>query len=275
MSYEILARSRIGAFHRYKYLPNQDDWKKIYLYEKSWKTWVIAVADGHGSSDCPYSQFGSKFAARVFCDTIREIYNSSTDSKEFTFKLTSTRLEILPKDIIKKWKGEIKENFYILSNSNQHTINKEENDQDIQKKYGTTLLGLVFTEEFFLAMQVGDGDIITVYQDETVEKVFEGKKYFGVETDSMASKNAWSLFSNEIRHFSPENRPLCYMLSTDGLSNSYVDDEAFMKVSIDLIGWYREGKLKKDRLYRALDRISKLGSGDDITLAIAIDKELT
>ncbi len=64
--FRVIAGTERGASHTLKNIPNQDCLK----YERIDNILILAVADGHGSQKCEYSDTGSKIAVEVFCDQI-------------------------------------------------------------------------------------------------------------------------------------------------------------------------------------------------------------
>ncbi|MCM1234577.1 MAG: hypothetical protein NC489_31125, partial [Ruminococcus flavefaciens] len=67
--------------------------------------------------------------------------------------------------------------------------------------------------------------------------------------------------------------PVMYMLSSDGLSNSYKDDEEFKKTCRDYYDLLGEHGVKavSDHLKTWLKETSEMGSGDDITALFAYE----
>jgi serine/threonine protein phosphatase PrpC len=134
------------------------------------------------------------------------------------------------------------------------------------------LLGLVITNEFYFAIQIGDGNILSVYDDESVENVIEPDRQLGVETYCLSQSEAWTKFKTNIVQPRENNFPNLFLLSTDGLANSYANNQAFHQVGVDYLRWIKEEDFKsvQKKINNILRTTSEKGSGDDITLALAI-----
>ena len=71
MQRSIFGEAVKGASHKNNNISCQDAFKIEHLSESCS---IVAVADGHGSSACPYSKYGSAMAVNTFCYIIRRIY---------------------------------------------------------------------------------------------------------------------------------------------------------------------------------------------------------
>ena len=227
---------------------------------------IIAVADGHGSSKCKYSHEGAKIATEVFCYIISKICKSyDEDINGLRLFLSSNRLEILPKKIVQEWRRRVEVNHY----------KKNRTEKFQYELYGTTLLGLLIVKDFYFAMQLGDGDILYVDRNESVNYLIEADRLLGTETYSISSKNAWKYMRSEIHYIDDFKKyPLLFMVSTDGYSNSYLSNDDFLKCGSDyyeMILNYGPEKIKNN-LKEWLNEISHEGCGDDIALVIAYNQ---
>ncbi len=199
---------------------------------------VMAVADGHGSSSCPYSNEGSEIAARLFCSRLEEYYQKYTATKDGFNNLEDfLRKEgslTLAKQLERAWKNQVMYR-HIVQKKREIPAgdDKQKVTAAIHHKYGTTLLGMMVTEQFVFAFQLGDGDI--TYVDAKHRKpLIQAEKFLGVETYSLSGRDAWkkaiSFVSKRELH---SDSPYMYMLSTDGMANSYISQEEFYKAAAD------------------------------------------
>ena len=225
---------------------------------------VIAVADGHGSSSCPYSDEGAKVAANVFCDLMESYCDGNFGENLREFISQDSEIKI-PQKIFAEWKKTILERH---EKFNREVVDEEK----IFKMYGTTLLGLLMTEEFIFAFQLGDGDIIFVDAD-NVESVTNVEKLLGVETHSLSSKDAWRYGAAVVKNIHDEKNFL-YILSTDGVSNSYATQEDFYKACRDYYEIFTSngGDYVNENLTEWLNEVTTQGSGDDVTAVFAYHK---
>ena len=225
---------------------------------------VIAVADGHGSSYCPYSDEGAKVAANVFCDLMESYCDGNFGDNLRGFISQDAELKISQK-ILVEWKRRILDRH---EKFNREVVY----DENIFKMYGTTLLGLLMTKDFIFAFQLGDGDIIFVDAD-NVEPVINAEKFLGVETHSLSSKNAWRHSAAVVKTM-PADKNFLYILMTDGVSNSYATQEDFYKACRDYFDIFinEGGDYVNENLTDWLNEVTTQGSGDDVTAVFAYHK---
>ena len=287
-----------GASHIRNNLPNQD----ALLIESVGGCQIVSLSDGHGSTRCPHSDEGSEAAV----DTVNTVFRSILAEKGDLFRTVSANKDIwLPKQIEKCWKQKIV------------SIHKEKGRGDTESKpnqdnfpyelYGATLLTLVATDDFVFALQLGDGDILSIEEtdenareetDKVSNEVSENVKTdnenlritwvippeeaAGAETNSLCQENCWQYMKTRIipirrssqgsrktKHRQPALRHL-FLMATDGYSNSFYNDEGFKKAGADFYKlWQEEGpEYIKENLNNWLTESSAKGSGDDITLAL-------
>ena len=233
-------------------------------------TRIIAVADGHGSTSCPYSNEGSKIATKVFCDLMADYaIKYKKNIKELFLMLSNEGENVrIAKRIVGEWEECI--NSYHLHKGREilyddnHGVDKEA----IWKQYGTTLIGMLITPSFVFAFQLGDGDITHVSKED-VSPMIEGDKMLGVETHSISKPDSWGKVITKV--VSLENlsdTPFMYVLSTDGWLNSHTSVGEFHKTCKEYYDMIRDkgSEIVENNLKSWLEETSKLGCGDDITV---------
>lgn len=237
---------------------------------------VIAVADGHGSNSCPYSKSGSTIAVNTFCSIIDGLHESYADRLDALQTYFNREGEMsLAQSIEHEWKRRVIKNH---SNEKREVILDDEGKKDlnaIYMQYGTTLIGLFIAPEYTFAFQLGDGDIQYI-TDTTIEPVIQSDKILGVETHSLCKKNAWKSAITSVSRIDDVASGL-YMLSTDGLANSYLNNEEFCTACVDYYKLIKEHGTKQIEQYLPdwLSETSEKGCGDDITVVFAYySKEL-
>lgn len=267
----VFGKSVKGAAHERNGLPLQDNCK---IEEISDKITIIAVADGHGSSKCPRSDRGSLIAVNTFCSVMRNyLLNYGKEKDGLTNLVTFLNREgdlRFAQDICEEWQARVKQSFY---KDKDDCVLDEHGAIDWKKVfslYGTTLLGMLITDTFVFSFQIGDGDINYITDDE-VSPLVEPEKFLGTETHSLSKSNAWRKSAVSVRRIMPEDTPFMYMLSTDGFSNSFINDEEFHKTCKNYLNMVKEHgwEAVKDNLGMWLKETSELGCGDDITVVMA------
>lgn len=258
-----------GASHVRSGKECQDSLKKI---EKDNDAVILAVADGHGSDSCPYSKTGSEIAVNVFCKLMDDYLDTYAKQPEtlMTFLKREGDTKVA-QAIDAEWKRRI---LKAHSGSRREIPLDADGNKDtdaIYKMYGSTLIGLVITKDFLFAFQLGDGDIMEVY-GKGVQNVIDADKILGTETHSLSKAESWKKAITCIRK-QDENRqlPVMYMLSSDGMANSYKNEEEFRKTCSDYYDLLQEhgAKAVSRSLKGWLKETSELGCGDDITALFA------
>lgn len=265
----VFGESVQGASHIRNDKECQDSLKKI---EKDENTVILAVADGHGSESCPYSKTGSYVAVNVFCKILGDYLETYAGAPEMLLTFLKREGDTkVAQAIDAEWKRRI---LTIHSKCRREIILDAEGNKDkeaIYKMYGSTLIGLVITKEFLFAFQLGDGDIVKV-SEMGVQNVIDADKILGTETHSLSKAEAWKKAITFIKK-QEENEPLpvMYMLSSDGMANSFKNDDEFKKTCSDYFDLLKEhgAKAVSENLKTWLSETSELGCGDDITALFA------
>ncbi len=280
---DVFGTSVRGASHIRSDVECQDSHKRLYCSDGSI---ILAVADGHGSKNCPYSKTGSSIAVKVFCKTMSKYVKRFSDSsKQPLTDEGEIKIDIatylnregetkVAQEIDSEWKRLIAEEHKKNNRDFPQIVSGDKcGERDMPKvyeQYGTTLLGLVLANDFQFAFQLGDGDIIFTTKNH-VEPVINGDKILGVETHSLSKNDAWKKAITVVRRMNPEEDvPSMFLMSSDGFSNSFKNENEFKKTCseyFDMINQYGV-KTVKENLKSWLEETSAMGCGDDITVLI-------
>lgn len=268
---KVFGASVQGASHIRSGKECQDSLKKL---EKDADTVILAVADGHGSDSSPYSKTGSYAAVNVFCKILETYLDTYAAQPEMLFTLLKREGDTkIAREIDMEWKHRILRLHAKCKREVPLDAAGNKDKEAIYRMYGSTLLGLVLTRDFVFAFQLGDGDIVKV-SETGVYSIIEADKLLGTETHSLCKAESWEKAITFIgKREEKEKLPVLYMLSTDGLANSYKNDEEFQKTCKDYFVLLKEHGVKEvsDQLKTWLQETSALGSGDDITVLFAYD----
>ena len=265
-----------GASHIRNGLPNQDyGWP---LYPNSAPDAILAVADGHGSSRCFRSDRGARFAALTANNVLQNFHGkrpglpSLSAAKEWAENG-------LPKEIVREWCERVQEDVATNPFLDDELKTLHDKEGDIRAKqivdnpllaYGSTLLCALLTREYIIYAQLGDGDILAVYNDgEVIRPIPKDERLIANETTSLCLAKAWDDFYVVFQPINA-NTPALVMLSTDGYSNSFRDEAGFLKAGADYLNLMREEGIGyiEQNLEDWLNEASKSGSGDDVTLGL-------
>jgi hypothetical protein len=134
---------------------------------------------------------------------------------------------------------------------------------------------VVVTRKYILYLQLGDGDILAIYENgEVIRPVPTDDRLFANETTSLCSTDPWKDFRVVFQPIVDQNKlPVLILAATDGYSNSFKDDEAFFKVGTEFMEIIRSKgqEYVKKNLNVWLEETTKEGSGDDISLGLLIN----
>ncbi len=289
MSINFLGTSVQGASHKRSGLPCQDNFairdhsfryhqatpRNVFYEGMGEDVWILSVADGHGSSSCPYSENGSRLAVNTFCDVMAEFCYKYREDMESLYHLFKQEAEVIhfvqALDI--EWKARVLRDYntHKKKHPSVKELSPEERKPAVYKFYGTTLLGMLITDGFVFAYQLGDGDINCV-DKESVKPLIVQEKILGIETHSMSKIGAWKKAETAVfRRDTEKPLPYMYMMSTDGMMNSFVSEEEFHKNGRGYLALLEEHGMDavQGKLPTWLSQTSEEGCGDDITLVMA------
>lgn len=275
--WHVIGQSVRGASHVRAGLPNQD---AIHWLPRSrlGPPLILAVSDGHGSAKSFRSDVGSRLAVEKTAWLIQDLLDGQPDPRNLS-AVKRTAEDRLPQEIVRRWQDAVDEH------RRETPFKPEELDKlraerggeavrEVERHprlaYGATILAALVAQDFFLFLQLGDGDILTVMPDgEVLRPLEEDARLFANETTSLCMDKAWRemRFRFQARYGPP---PAMILISTDGYSNSFVNDAAFCQVGSDILAMMREHgvrAIEKD-MASWLTEASQAGSGDDITLGI-------
>ncbi len=293
MMQRIIGESIQGYTHIQRNLECQDRKLSRELEDGSL---VLSVADGHGSRSCPYSGTGAELAVNTFCKLIEELHSGFQNAGDLLSDYLNHQGSLkFAQTVERAWKEDVQAYHLKVGLPMPMTQTGEEDLNALYRLYGTTLLGLLIAPTFVFAFQIGDGDI-TYADDGGVQPVVVADKLLGVESHSLCSREAWKKAVSTVRfqpweqhfedlktygpdtaastvHFQSweQHLPCAFLLSTDGLSNSYADDEAFGQTCaqyFEALKTYGPDTVEEN-LPEWLSETSRLGCGDDTTLLMA------
>jgi serine/threonine protein phosphatase PrpC len=284
--WQAIGASVRGASHIRAHRPNQDA-LRWWPRRGDGSTLILAVSDGHGGDRYTRSHVGAGIAVRtavqVLSRDLLDLYRENAAEPDLS-QIKGMCEEWLPKVIVRRWQERVQRHlrrYPLLPNEQTHwfpqTTSSSKPDHGL-RAYGATLIALLLTSRFHLYLQLGDGDILTIGADGRVSRppLAADERLLGNDTTSLCMADAWR---NLRLYFQPlvAPPPALILLATDGYANSFVDGEAFEQVGADLLeAIKREGhQAIKDQLPSWLEHTSTSGSGDDITVALAIGKGIS
>jgi hypothetical protein len=260
-TWQIAGASVRGANHIRLNLPNQDaaEW----LFDPDRATVCLAVADGHGAPMHSRSDRGAKFAVTAAITEL-QAYAASHGS--------AGDLAALRQSVLRRWRDAVEADLTSDPLSARESAALSNYRLNASSAYGATLLLAFLGESSGFAIQIGDGFIYLVSRDGAVETALTPPALPGESTHSLCMANALNVMATRI-FTAEEVMPLAaVILSTDGYSKSFRTDDlaaAQIKSIADRFAWDSAGTMSRE-LEGWLQRVSEAGSGDDISLVVAV-----
>lgn len=263
-----------GASHIKKNKECQD--ASVSFYDD--KMAVAIVCDGHGGDDYMRSAAGSTFAAAVARKNIVNFLNAIT--KEQFFANPEKNMKNLEASIINGWNEAIYMHFNQtpfteaeLSGVSEKARKKYTQDGRIESAYGTTLIAVAMTNEFWFGIHIGDGKCVAVNPEgKFVQPIPWDPKCFLNATTSICDSDALERF----RHFYSEKLPVAVFVGSDGIDDCFSNNEQLHNLYKTILYSFGTSEFEeaKDGLKDYLPRLSAKGSGDDVSIAAMFDFDL-
>ena len=264
---------------------------------------MAIVSDGHGGERYFRSNIGSEYAVKItrkaIDEFVKEMNNQEAsifENKAFTTSESDTEktnekinqaLRWLFSSIIcqwniaitehalnnglTKWELEYVEEKYLTEFENK----RKEIDSTFEKTYGCTLMAYVHTSCYWFAFQIGDGKCVFLTQsNEKIEcnkPIPWDERCFLNKTTSLCDSQAIDGF--RFCYQGDGNFPMAVFLGSDGLDDTYGDEEGLYNFYIELykLILQKGAKEAKKELKRTLPIISQRGSKDDMSIACVYD----
>jgi serine/threonine protein phosphatase PrpC len=260
--------SRTGALHRKNNHPCEDAFALWSGSAGAEPCIAIAVADGHGDSRHDQSRTGSAIAVQSAVEELVSFHRMHLHDIPRNIIRSEFRADF-PRRVSRRWRESVTED---ATRRELAGPGSEETTSGILTRYGSTLIAASVLADTVLIGQIGDGDILLVRPDGTVESPIPGdSSLVGSETRSLSSRDAHLLWRTATLD---RGEGGVLIAATDGVSDSFDGSEGpeFMKFIQSLVA--RIGQYGVENVAEAmsswLDRYSELASGDDMTLVFVL-----
>ena len=253
-----IGASRAGASHLRAGRPCQDAVLCGELRDGAGQpVMLMAVADGHGGRRYRRSAVGSRLA----CETALAVAAAALAAAPGEGEGGWSRwlAHDLPQAVQRRWLEAVQAHWQ-----------SDPGEGDFEPLlYGSTLGVVVMTPSWWGHTGLGDWDLVRVEADGRAWLLQEENEAtaLGEATCSLCQPQAASLFARRaaLHPMAPEAGDFGLVLCTDGIRKSCATDGDFLTLAAWLA---RSGAEGAGILPEALDRISREGSGDDVTVAI-------
>jgi hypothetical protein len=271
-----LTASERGASHVAVKTPNQD---AVAVEPIGLTGLVAAVADGHGHTRHLRSARGSQLAVEIGCQVSLEIAElfepgdaDASSPASAGKRLAELAEELLVPEIVARWRAAVLDDVAKDPFSEAEQERRRKGD-DETIAYGSTLLLCIALPDWLILAQIGDGDVIGVRIDGTLElPVPLDPALDGLVTTSLCGKNPIADF--RVAVVSAAQTPLlALMLATDGYGNAQMLEEWPTSFSKDMAWLLRERDtawIEAQLPTWAARCASADGSADDTTVALLI-----
>lgn len=241
---------------------------------------LVVVCDGHGGADYFRSDRGSKLAAATFTDCMENPDLIAALSAAATEKQRKSRIEQLIKSIIARWNSLVEQDMRQhpfdedeLSGVSEKARRRYEAGERLQAAYGTTLIGAVLAEDFWLGLQIGDGKCVVVSETgEFTQPIPWDEECFLNVTTSLCDENA----AKEFRFCFSRTLPAAVFIGSDGIDDCFAGNERlydFYRVTLKSFAQTDE-ETAIAQLKEYLPTLSEKGSGDDMSVGILVNTDL-
>jgi hypothetical protein len=235
---------------------------------------ILAVSDGHGDAEYPYSDEGARIAVAVAVDALDKFVDhlAGTPRHSGDAALDHEVAAPLKRRIAFEWNRRVKHHARMVAARDDSTALWGEGvtgDWDPKvKAYGCTLLAAAFLDDLGIWLRLGDGDALAVTVSGAARRPFAAAdKSMGQATYSLSMRGC-------VEHmqvaFEPRGGCELAVLATDGVVDQYDVDPSFegqwgtrILERIRAKGW-TEAMME---LPRELGTVAR--DGDDCTVALA------
>ena len=242
---------------------------------------VVVVADGHGSDNYPRTDRGSSFAVEATITATREFVKTAEESAIDISVDSDSYLEQLAKNILANWYAAVEADLEMypfseeeLSKVSDKYQKRYMSGQRQEKAYGTTLIAVCQTKDYWFGLQIGDGKCVCIAPD--------GSMYEPIPWDEDCQANITTSICDseaidEFRYFFTKEPPVATLMGTDGIDDSYANAEEMYVLYRSILAIFAEHgrETGESEIKEFLPGLSRKGSGDDVSIAGIVSAALS
>jgi serine/threonine protein phosphatase PrpC len=225
---------------------------------------AIAIADGHGDPRHDQSSTGSALAVQAAVDELIDFYRMHRHTVPQHIMRSEFKADF-PRRVTRRWRESVHND---ADRRKISLLPAGDPGPENYMRYGSTLISALLITDMILIGQIGDGDVVLVRPDGTVECPIPcDSRLVGQETQSLSSRDAHLLWRTATLDRGAGG---VLIAATDGISDSFdgSEGEEFLKFVKSLVARVNEFGIENvaGSMSNWLDRYSELASGDDMTL---------
>ncbi len=245
---------------------------------------ICVVADGHGSDNYPRTDRGSKLAVEAAIKCCKDFVGIADPKDVLEDENNNYDLLMqLAKSILREWHQAVEEDYKeypfiedeLVNVSEKYKtkyLSDNEDERNVQKAYGCTLILFVETKGYSFGMQIGDGKCVAIDEyGESIEPIPWDENCQLNVTTSICDSDA----IEEFRYFVSKDSPVAVFCGSDGIDDSYANpDELYALYRSILKIFIEHGReVGQNEIKEYLPVLTKKGSGDDVSIATIVDAQ--
>jgi hypothetical protein len=234
---------------------------------------VMAVADGHGGERYRFSDVGSTLACEQALMAVehhlRHTALLAADAPDLEGWARWLGAD-LPERIHGNWLAAVREHWHRQGHQVQADHPEATTSEaEVPLLYGSTVGLVVMAPRWWGYTGLGDWDLVRVVADGRGQLLSdEGDTGGGEATGSLCSAWAPQVFRSGLEPIHRGDAAFGLLLSTDGIRKSCVSDRDFLMLARHLLATPARGA--GEALAASLEQITREGSGDDVSVAMAL-----
>lgn len=278
MSWKTFSKSVIGFSHLKKNTVMQD----YSAHFDNGKFRIIAVSDGHGSSNCFRSDRGSKLAVQACLEGLLELAKHYNTFEEMRYPMPEEILRQFCIGILTKWNQLISEDLQAnpvdlkeLEMCDPKWSEHYKKSESLNHIYGSTLICALMIEDIVLVLHQGDGRCIIFNQfaDFYQPVPWDDRCYSNITTSLCDDDviNSIRIYQKKIKS---ESEIIALFVASDGIEDSYHSEASMYNFYRRLLFKLMDNESDSEfQVYfdEELKTISEHGSGDDMSVAGMVD----
>lgn len=242
---------------------------------------IIAVADGHGSDDYIRTDRGSAFAVSAALSAIEAFVRKARENNLPAIPDSEADLVQVAKNILAQWHEQVENDVALhpfrieeMEKVSEKYKHRYASGRYNAKAYGTTLIAVCMTNAGWFGVHIGDG--------KCVEMCMDGSICEPIPWDDACEQNITTSICDsdaidEFRYVVQKDTPAAIFIGSDGVDDSYPSELELYELyrSIFTIFVEHGNEVGSSEIRDYLPKITRRGSGDDVSIACLIHSELS